>query len=204
IFLDAYPTRVPRLKAEIMNSHYPKYYDDGKQGPTEDQSPNPQKFWAVDTQMDGHPLNFVFRFLLHRDIASHSEYPILFEKGLRAALEKHGLGAKTAIGHGKFQIIPDEHEKIVRDVDGPTTKSAGSTTKRGTVNNLEKLLDRLSVMKKGDAGSIAAIIEKIDILETDLQKAELAKAIKDKLGSKVFKKSKKRSFLESLIGKNES
>jgi CRISPR-associated protein Cmr6 len=47
-------------------------------------------------------LTFIFRFLLHKNIASNEAYREGFEKALRAALEEHGLGAKTAIGHGRF------------------------------------------------------------------------------------------------------
>jgi CRISPR-associated protein Cmr6 len=103
MFLDAYPARLPRLKAEIMNCHYPKYY--GKErGPTEDQRPNPQKYWAIDPCLDdsGARLTFVFRMLLHKDVADNDEFRNLLQTALTSALREHGLGAKTAIGHGRF------------------------------------------------------------------------------------------------------
>ncbi len=105
IFMDAYPSALPRLKAEIMNCHYPDYFQ-GKRGPTEDQQLNPQKFWAIDPYLDdkGTPLKFVFRLLVHKDIAGNQEYQAILENALRAALEDHGLGAKTAIGHGRFSM----------------------------------------------------------------------------------------------------
>lgn len=103
IFLDAYPASLPRLKAEIMNCHYPDYLNPGEQnkrGPTEDQRPNPQKFWAVDPEVKkDEPLQFIFR-IMHRDLSETQQDSL--EKALRAALEEHGLGAKTAIGHGRF------------------------------------------------------------------------------------------------------
>jgi CRISPR-associated protein Cmr6 len=102
IFLDAYPAELPRLKAEIMNCHYPDYYK-GDRGPTEDQSPNPQKFWAVDTQgANGQPLQFIFRLLVHNSLANEASNLETLKKALDAALYDHGLGAKTAIGHGRF------------------------------------------------------------------------------------------------------
>uniref|UniRef100_A0A7C5AMQ9 Type III-B CRISPR module RAMP protein Cmr6 n=1 Tax=Desulfobacca acetoxidans TaxID=60893 RepID=A0A7C5AMQ9_9BACT len=104
IFLDAYPTELPRLKAEIMTSHYRDYYE-GKRGPTEDQQPNPQKFWAVDPFLDEarkQPLTFVFRLLVAPEIALDTAQKERLLQAFEAALRKHGLGAKTAIGHGRF------------------------------------------------------------------------------------------------------
>lgn len=104
IFLDAYPEKLPRLKAEIMNCHYPDYLNKGTRGPTEDQDPNPQRYWAVDPNIDdkGTKVSFVFRFLIHKDIANDQDkFRQLFE-AVHSALGDHGLGAKTAIGHGRF------------------------------------------------------------------------------------------------------
>jgi CRISPR-associated protein Cmr6 len=71
-----------------------------EQGPTESQSPNPQKFWAVDTHDDkGKPLVFVFRTFLAPEVHDlESE----LKEAFNLALSDHGLGAKTAIGHGRF------------------------------------------------------------------------------------------------------
>jgi len=63
IFLDAFPAELPRLKPEIMTCHYKDYLMDGGRGPTEDQQPNPQQFWAVSPFVDANeekPLKFVF------------------------------------------------------------------------------------------------------------------------------------------------
>ncbi len=103
IFLDAYPKTLPRLKAEIMNCHYPDYLNRATRGPTEDQRPNPQKYWAVAPHLtDGRPLSFVFRLLLSPEIQKQPD----LQEGLLAAFEgalaEHGLGAKTAVGHGRF------------------------------------------------------------------------------------------------------
>jgi len=104
IFLDAYPEALPRLKAEIMNCHYPDYLNKGQRGPTEDQNPNPQKYWAVDPVLsDGKTrVRFVFRMLLHKSVAEDDGYRAAFDAAVRAALEEHGLGAKTAVAHGRF------------------------------------------------------------------------------------------------------
>ncbi len=104
IFLDAYPLELPRLKPEIMTCHYRDYYE-GRRGPTENQQPNPQKFWAVDPCRDDagtQPLKFVFRLLLAQEISRDESRRTELLQALRHALAEHGLGAKTAIGHGRF------------------------------------------------------------------------------------------------------
>lgn len=104
VFLDAYPATLPTLKAEIMNCHYPDYLNKGSRGPTEDQAPNPQRYWAVDTKdRNGNPVEFVFRLLLDKRLADIPAYRKSIEDALESALVDHGLGAKTAVGHGRFR-----------------------------------------------------------------------------------------------------
>jgi CRISPR-associated protein Cmr6 len=104
IFLDAYPQAVPRLKAEIMNCHYPDYLNKASRGPTEDQRPNPQKFWAVDPLLpDRRPLAFVFRLLLSPEVSQAAGIKEGLLQAFEQALAEHGLGAKTAVGHGRFR-----------------------------------------------------------------------------------------------------
>lgn len=104
IFLDAYPQAVPRLKAEIMNCHYPDYLNMASRGPTEDQRPNPQKYWAVDPLLkDRRPLPFVFRLLLSPEVSRESGLKASLLQAFEQALGEHGLGAKTAVGHGRFR-----------------------------------------------------------------------------------------------------
>jgi CRISPR-associated protein Cmr6 len=80
-----------------MNPHYPKYYG-GTAKPTDDDSPNPIKFYAV-------PMGttFVFR------IASNKTDPkmatikgVALTELLKDTLEQMGMGAKTAVGYGWF------------------------------------------------------------------------------------------------------
>jgi len=105
IFLDAFPVSLPRLKPEIMTCHYKDYLMDGKRGPTEDQQPNPQQFWAVSPYLDQNgekPLKFIFRMLVPKSIATDAGRFSALENALNSALTEHGIGAKTAIGHGRF------------------------------------------------------------------------------------------------------
>ncbi len=103
VFLDAYPTESPtgKIKADIMNPHYPKYYN-GDLPPADWQNPVPIIFLTVEN------LPFQFIIGLCKGVDNFNveigEY-----KGkvveqvalvLKHALQNHGIGAKTAVGYG--------------------------------------------------------------------------------------------------------
>jgi CRISPR-associated protein Cmr6 len=92
IFFDGYPVGEIKLKIDIMNPHYPKYYSEG-QPPADWQSPVPIKFLTVEDTK--------FQFYLVSKIED------LLKKSLdlfKEALKCHGIGAKTALGYGIFDV----------------------------------------------------------------------------------------------------
>jgi len=92
IFFDAYPVGEIKLKIDIMNPHYPKYYSEG-QPPADWQSPVPIKFLTVEDTK--------FQFYL---VSKNED---LLKKSLdlfKEALKCHGIGAKTALGYGIFDV----------------------------------------------------------------------------------------------------
>ncbi len=92
IFFDAFPVEDVKLKMDIMNPHYPQYYS-GNEAPADWQNPNPIKFLTVK--------NTKFQFYLaSRDKTLLKDA----EKLLKNALKEHGIGAKTALGYGIFNI----------------------------------------------------------------------------------------------------
>lgn len=171
VFLDALPETLPRLKPEIMNCHYPEYLNRSERGPTEDQSPNPQKFWAVDTMTRENgketPLKFVFRILVDREIADDPHRLQLLQSAIGAALEDHGFGAKTAIGHGRFE------NPYRPDSDG---KGAASSAKRMSEEEIEQKLEQFREnLKKSKnlPGEVDNFIGRVKVQEGEpaLQKA---------------------------------
>jgi CRISPR-associated protein Cmr6 len=92
IILDAIPENFPRLEEDIMNPHYPDYYND-KKPPTDNQNPRPIKFLTV---AKGEKFNFYFK--------NSQVYKEAFETDLKEDLIKAfnyiGIGAKTGIGYG--------------------------------------------------------------------------------------------------------
>lgn len=113
IFLDAYPEKVPDLHVDIMNPHYGEYYNDenGKTPPADYLDPTPIKFLTVK-----QGTKFIFSALAPKDSDLLETVKIAFKN----ALENEGVGAKTAVGYGRFEI--ELHQK--------TTTSKPSAAKR--------------------------------------------------------------------------
>ncbi len=97
VFLDAYPEKTPDLKVDIMNPHYGDYYSDdkGKTPPADYLSPVPIKFLTV---LPGTV--FVFRAIAE----IIDDLPQKVRSAFKKALKEEGVGAKTAIGYGRFAI----------------------------------------------------------------------------------------------------
>lgn len=96
IFFDALPAEVPQLTAEITTCHYPDYYG-GRKGPTEDQNPNPLPFLAV-----APGIKFRFTMLLSGELSEKERDKL--EGAFKAAIRENGFGAKTSLGHGRFEL----------------------------------------------------------------------------------------------------
>jgi CRISPR-associated protein Cmr6 len=95
IFFDAYPVGEIKLKIDIMNPHYPKYYSEGHP-PTDWQNPVPIKFLTIERTK--------FEFYLASKSKDDRDKNLLnkAKKLLSEALKTHGIGAKTALGYGIF------------------------------------------------------------------------------------------------------
>jgi CRISPR-associated protein Cmr6 len=98
VFFDATPARLPKLELDIMNPHYPKYYQ-GKEPPTDSQSPIPVYFLTVAP-------NTEFRFAVGwrgpLDDETH-RLRNLAKEWLIGGLTELGAGAKTSAGYGYFR-----------------------------------------------------------------------------------------------------
>ncbi len=88
IVLDAYPTNFEGFDIDIMNPHFPDYYDKGEP-PADWQNPNPITFLTIPENTE---FNFYFK--------NTSAYGGNLEEDLKKAFEYIGIGAKTAIGYG--------------------------------------------------------------------------------------------------------
>ena len=96
VFLDAIPSSPPRLELDIMNPHYPDYYQ-GKEPPTNWQSPQPITFLTVAARTP-----FLFAVGWRHGAPENTD---AFKKAthwLKTGLENLGAGAKTSAGYGYF------------------------------------------------------------------------------------------------------
>lgn len=113
VFFDAIPAHVPKLELDVMNPHFPKYYQ-GEAPPTDWQSPIPVYFLTVAPKSE-------FRFAIgwrgalddegrrRRDLAT---------QWLISGLTELGAGAKTNAGYGYFV---EAAMKDMRPVAAPVT-----------------------------------------------------------------------------------
>jgi len=88
IFLDAYPEKFEGFDIDIMNVHFPDYYQNNEP-PADWQQPNPITFLAIP---EGTKFKFYFK--------NTHIYGENLKEDLRKAFRYIGLGAKTAIGYG--------------------------------------------------------------------------------------------------------
>lgn len=103
LFFDAMPLNGEvQFILDIMNPHYPEYYNSLKSNkttpPTNDQSPNPITFLTVTST--------TFTFALAPRNASNEQHLKDLEQvktWLQAALQKYGVGGKTSAGYGYFK-----------------------------------------------------------------------------------------------------
>jgi CRISPR-associated protein Cmr6 len=187
IFLDAYPEKIPALHVDIMNPHYGEYYSDenGKIPPADYLDPTPIKFLTVK-----QGTKFIFRALLPKDSDLLETVKIAFKN----ALENEGVGAKTAVGYGRFEIQNTKEKNSLSAQQQLQAKTP-----------LEKMLDNLMLIKNTESGRIKGeIINNMEKeLENNEDKATVAKAIKDKLDKRAFKKIDKKAgrYLSGLLAK---
>ena len=102
IFLDAFPITEPKIEVDIMNVHYPNYYNDsnGNTAPTDTQNPNPIPFLTVAKTDFQFIIGTKDKNLAYFEIAGKT-----ISDWLKEALSVNGIGAKTAVGYGRFNVV---------------------------------------------------------------------------------------------------
>ncbi|HOD70751.1 MAG: RAMP superfamily protein [Deltaproteobacteria bacterium ADurb.BinA179] len=89
---------------------------------------------------------------------------------------------------------PEEEEPL--EVSAPTAAPKPPVPEKTAA---EKLLDELALIKPDDKGRLGTIIQNIETLPDAQDKAAIARAIRDKLGTKGYKKFKRRDYLDGLL-----
>lgn len=180
VFLDAYPEKVPDLHVDIMNPHYGKYYNENSP-PADYLDPNPIKFLTV-----AKDTIFIFRALVDK---KQPELINEVKNALNKALTDEGVGAKTAVGYGIFEICDDKTLKITAKADNTEED----------IKLIDTFIVEIKRLKPSDAGPIGSVIDRaLKLLETDDEKRQFALAVKEHMG-KTFKKSKARKKLGDFL-----
>jgi CRISPR-associated protein Cmr6 len=95
-FLDAVPIQPPRLELDVMNPHYPEYYQ-GNEPPTDYQSPIPIYFLTV-----GRGSPFAFGVVARtKEGERHLTQAV---RWLQDGLCEMGIGGKTTSGYGIWKL----------------------------------------------------------------------------------------------------
>jgi len=115
-FFDALPTKPPQLEVDIMNVHYPDWYNKKDFAPTDTQSPNPIHFLTVGAGSEFQTFLSVEKTEIELDEGEFEQFETqdfkitgsnTIEKlssvanyWLKKTFKEHGIGAKTAVGYG--------------------------------------------------------------------------------------------------------
>lgn len=141
IFFDAFPLELKEssIQADIMNPHYPDYYRNNDIWPTDTQNPNPIHFLTV--------ANTPFRFAVGCSPDTDNAKALL-EKTygyLCMALTERGIGAKTAVGYGRFGY--DERKTKSLADDQEEQKEALLPEEAKALKKLQELLEEFNATK---------------------------------------------------------
>ena len=119
IFFDAMPNGDIKFMLDIMNPHYPDYYNSLKSSnttpPTNDQSPNPVTFLTV--------ADTTFTFALAPRNPKHKADVEIVKGWLQEALQKYGIGGKTSAGYGYFKRADDKDRVAASPASVQTTQT---------------------------------------------------------------------------------
>lgn len=117
-FLDSFPDLNPLIEYDIINVHFPRYFNETDTPPTDDQSPIPISLPRVAVTDHSGKKNQTFTFYIGRNKARKIDSeslqrlaqvlekpsdPIAFiQSVMQSALREMGIGAKTALGYGRM------------------------------------------------------------------------------------------------------
>ena len=170
IFLDAYPNNVPDLHVDIMNPHYGQYYsdDENKIPPADYLDPTPIKFLTVKPGTV-----FEFRALAPKE----SDFIETVKTAFQNALEDEGVGAKTAVGYGRFKVLSDDGQQEIQkgeeETSAPILQPDPEKQRQEILAHFRNILPKPQDMP----GQITFLIEKIKEQEDEAIRRDMAKEL---------------------------
>lgn len=174
-FLPGLPLGTPKLVVDMINSHYPKYYQGRSKKATDDENPVPNYFPAVEA---GSAFGFA---LVVEGLPENCEVgteAILAQARawLEAAITQKGAGAKAAAGYGWFQVgdamtpgtLPDGRGSVLRETEAGTGSAEVSAAegliaawqgRLKTKDNFPAALPKLAELT--DVGELRTVFEAV-------------------------------------------
>lgn len=147
------------MSVEIMTPHHGEYYQQGKRGPHNSESPIPIPFLAV-------PAKSKFTFFVEcngallRDDTLRQTWRNLLEAAFEHAGKWLGFGAKTAVGYGRMKLdekaIEEAHEKKEQQAHEDELASLSPNLRRieEFKEACEKRFDVVQLSHKKDAQNV--------------------------------------------------
>jgi len=114
-FYDAFPSRLPKLRVEILTPHHTCHFGDDPKPPADWQDPIPVPFLAVSP---GERFNIAVRSLERKPERRRQDLAY-FRALLAPALDLLAIGAKTSSGYGFLSPDEPESEPEVEAQDRP-------------------------------------------------------------------------------------
>ncbi|HRQ45036.1 MAG TPA: type III-B CRISPR module RAMP protein Cmr6 [Candidatus Goldiibacteriota bacterium] len=108
VILDAFPSKVPVLKEDVMTPHFGQYYEGTGSAPVDTNNPIPIKFISVKEGAE-----YVFRVIVMPLLQTEgnkqfdSDETEKIKQLVEIVLTENGVGAKTMVGYGIFKEIKD-------------------------------------------------------------------------------------------------
>lgn len=122
VFLDAIPAGPPTLQLDVMNPHFPQYYQDkqDKTAPTDDQNPIPIYFLTVAPNTE-----FLFAVGWRGQLDEEGRrLRDLAKEWLLKGLTELGAGAKTSAGYGYFLAVAGtQHTSVPKPAPATVAQS---------------------------------------------------------------------------------
>lgn len=175
IFFDAMPLNGQcSIELDIMNSHYPDYYGEGKL-PTNDQNPNPITFLTV--------TNTTFTFALaprRPDNPQHVKDMRDVQGWLQQALRDYGVGGKTSAGYGSLTVVGQtaSAKPVQQQVATKSAPTTPATHDNPELNMVAGYIRELSSLGNKDIpGRIQGYYQRWQKLTSNEAKVTFAKAI---------------------------
>ncbi|MDG5816173.1 type III-B CRISPR module RAMP protein Cmr6 [Chitinispirillales bacterium ANBcel5] len=192
IFNDAwiYPEHNSWYESDIINVHYSKYYSKEKM-PNGMENPKPIKTLVLKPEL---------RFFV--SLQGDLETIMFLKKIIAKALKEEGIGSKTSVGYGRFEILLSEEERdstVIGKIKSATTAEELAEIYKSHKKNT-RLKDEFRIRLKhfGYSDSLKEMWKNLKPLELLLKELEDGKFGNLQAFNKAFKETEEKKLLAGV------